>query len=291
LTGALGGCAAGIKGRADSPAYLATSSNSYFQPEIATATKEAEGFKKEWLALRTNGGVEAKLRMTRNDYAYTMLRAYDLALQDYARSLSVEGRGGSFALTLATLGLTSTATIISNSVTQSILSAAATGLLGAQEGFSKDVLLEKTVDVLLVQMTTKHLQARQVVIDRLNRYDAMAYPITAVDLDLVTLSRVTSFEVALNEVGEAAATDLRGANAIAKNSSFAFRQDAATMSLRDLICPNEACSPPNTAALAAVRRCLTAAGVRSDTRLVDLVTDALPDATRRQVAQCAASGG
>lgn len=281
------GCAAGIKGRSDTPRYLA-GSESYYATDIATALAEATTWKTAY-AKATSNPDEAK--RARNNYAFKMLEAHGYALQDYARSLSVEGRGGNFALSVATIGLTGASTIIRNSSTQSILSGIATGLLGIQEGFSKEVLLENTVDFLLLQMTAKHLQLRKQIISKLDA-SVTAYPLAAVDLDLSDMSRVTSFEIALGEIKEEANAKLQAAEEAvdAASNEIIFQTDEATNLLRDLVCLNADCTQVNQSALAATRACIKEVGISDEpdkVLLVDLVGDKYSLASRLKVAECA----
>lgn len=221
------GCTAGIKGRADRPTYLATST-SYYASDIKAALNEAAGFKKLYYCMRGVNTSDAQsgtatasctgvtntspqqLLAVRNDYAYKMLQAHELALQDYARSLSVEGRGGAFATTLAVLGLSAASTIISNSSTQSILSGISTGLLGARESYSREVLADKAVDFVLIRITAAHLHERAKIFARLSE-DPLTYPLSALELDLENLSRVSSFEVALSGIAASVEQTLNNA--------------------------------------------------------------------------------
>jgi hypothetical protein len=224
------GCAAGIKGRADRPTYLA-SSTSYYASDIKVALGEAKNFKDSYYEARTTSSY-ARMKELRNDFAYKMMQAHELSLQDYARSLSVEGRGGAFATTLAVLGLSSAATIINNSSTQSILSGISTGLLGARESYSKDVLAEKAVDFVLVRITAAHLNERAKILKRLPE-SPLTYPLSAIELDLDNLSRVSSFEVALSDIAASVETTLDNANNEVEDvtSSFKFSQNEFTPDL------------------------------------------------------------
>jgi len=90
------GCAAGIKGRADRPTYLAAST-SYYASDIKAALEEATGFKNLYYCMRGLNTSDAQsdtqtgscpgianptpvqLLAVRNDYAYKMLQAHELS--------------------------------------------------------------------------------------------------------------------------------------------------------------------------------------------------------------------
>ncbi len=243
------GCTAGIKGRADRPTYLAESS-SYYASDIKAALREAAGFKALYYCMRGLNTSDAQsdtetgacpgianptpvqLLAVRNDYAYKMLQAHELSLQDYARSLSVEGRGGAFATTLAVLGLSAASTIISNSSTQSILSGISTGLLGARESYSREVLADKAVAFVLVRITAAHLNQRAKILAQLSE-DPFTYPLSALELDLDNLSRVSSFEVALSDIAASVDQTLVDAeqDVLVAKPKFNFSQNEFTLNL------------------------------------------------------------
>lgn len=218
---ALAGCSfAGIKGRADPPDYLARSpSNTVYDETLQHALETAKSAEQQYCKLHPfacpGAGVAAtvstevvsmpgaadrmaQLRVYRDAYSYEMMRAYDLALQDYGRSLSVEGRGGSFAEHLLNLGLVTAAGISKVPETARVLNAIASGALGISTGYSETVLVEQTIPALLKRMHASQSAKRAAIIDRLQSLDVLNYPLSAVRLDLSELGGLASIDSAVN---------------------------------------------------------------------------------------------
>lgn len=212
------GCAAGIKGRADPPKIITEATNSsVYVEQIAEAlavAKRAEaayclgdptacaptGNTAPVVVQASNGQAaapdEAAMTLYRNNYAYSMMSAYDLALQDYARSLSVEGRGMSFFAHLAQLGLTTAATISKVEETSRVLSALATAAIGVETGYSEKLLIKQTIEALIDKMRAEQIRHRVRIVERM-KTSISDYPLTAVRLDVNELGSAATIETAL----------------------------------------------------------------------------------------------
>jgi hypothetical protein len=118
--------------------------------------------------------------MTREGYRNHVLEAriqdINLHFADFERSLYEQGIGFGVGTDWVLLALTGAASVASGG-TANVLSAAATGVTGAKSAYSKDVLYEKTLPVLIAQMVAQ----RQTVLVRIREgetLDATAYPLT-----------------------------------------------------------------------------------------------------------------
>ncbi len=95
---------------------------------------------------------ELARKQLRNTIVSTRMLAIDRSYSDYVIDLSKSVRGGDFATSLASIALTGTATLLKVDLVKNILTSVDTGLKGATQAFSKDILLEKTLTVLTQQM-------------------------------------------------------------------------------------------------------------------------------------------
>jgi len=131
---------------------------------------------------RTGGRLEALLRSaldgapdtpiarrSRNELVLARMYTVDLRYREFEKDLSQEARKSNFALKLVSLGLTGAASLISVSTTQAILAGVDTGLKGAGEAFSKDVLVERTVQVLTNQMRAERSRLRAEILRNLRK--------------------------------------------------------------------------------------------------------------------------
>jgi len=208
----LNGCATGLKGRPDRPIPVAD--------EMKLATNAANLFAAQYFAAL---GYDQKIVdlystdittiagdpkpdlavMSRDDFVYAKLRLHELAFQEYAQALSVEGRGGALAATVATLGLSAASSVISVEATKSLLSAAVTAIAGSQEAYGKDVLLERTIEALFAQMVANQLEIR-VQIETNLMEDHLAYPLEEAALDVEKYAMASNVNIALSALAKEA---------------------------------------------------------------------------------------
>lgn len=87
----------------------------------------------------------------RNNYVLAQMYAIDLAYREFENELSQEARQTSFFTTLVSIGLTGSAALLASPASP-ILAGIDTGLKGASEAFSRDILVERTISSLTNQM-------------------------------------------------------------------------------------------------------------------------------------------
>jgi hypothetical protein len=107
-----------------------------------------------------------------------------------------------FYSTVASLALTSSATLVAANETKSILSALATGLTGTREAYDKEILIEKTITILQQQMRTRRKEVKVTILERLGR-DTATYPLELALTDLESYYRAGTLTGALIDVSEA----------------------------------------------------------------------------------------
>lgn len=223
------GCAAGIKGRADLPQRIANS-NSPYSNQISNTLDDSKIAELAYLNAR-EANQPGKMRAHRDDYIYAMLSAYELALQDYSRKLSIEGRGGSFAQKLAVLGLSTAGAISTVSQTQAILSSVSGAITGLGQGYNEQLLIGNTVPVLLNNMVTAQLLAREAIFARM-KLNTLAYPLSAAKFDITGIGRTATIEVALNEAAGSSLSARRDALEKVENvRTVPFTSNAQTQKL------------------------------------------------------------
>ncbi|MFM9977145.1 MAG: hypothetical protein ACKVOP_03755 [Sphingomonadaceae bacterium] len=100
----------------------------------------------DWLG----GGSELKAQ--RNHVVTMRMFVADKLYYDFERQLLNEGREGNFGTTLAQLALSTAASVVTQGPDSRSLSATGTLVTGAKQGFDRDVMLERTIQILTTQM-------------------------------------------------------------------------------------------------------------------------------------------
>lgn len=112
----------------------------------------------------------------RNHVLEARIQDMNLHFADFEQSLYKQGIGFGVGTDWVLLALTGAASVASEG-TANVLAAAATGVTGAKSAYSKDVLYEKTLVVLIAQMVAQR-QTVLVLIRQGEAQDATAYPLT-----------------------------------------------------------------------------------------------------------------
>ncbi|MGF7212784.1 hypothetical protein GGE65_007419 [Skermanella aerolata] len=141
----------------------------------------------------------------RDQIAQAMLTAIDLRYADFELGFFDAVRYGNFGTTLATLGLTGTASVAGGNAAN-ILAAIATGITGTREAFNSEILAERTAVALQTAMRSQ----RNTVLARIRsglQRPAANYPLGAALSDLYEYFRAGTVPGALTGVNEAVTTD------------------------------------------------------------------------------------
>lgn len=139
--------------------------------------------------------------------------AVDLYYTEYERQLTRERQDVGFISTVASLALTSSATLFAAESTKTILAAAATGLTGVKAAYDKEILIEKTISILQQQMRTRRKEVKVRILKRLS-FDTGSYPLELALIDLEAYYRAGTITGALVDVSEATGERLAVARAI-----------------------------------------------------------------------------
>lgn len=165
----------------------------------------------------------------RNTITQALLVAIDLRYADFEIGFFNTNRLGGFATTLATLGL-GAAGSVSGAAAANAISAAITGITGAREAFSREVLADQTAAALLTAMRAQRNIALLRVREGLAR-PATEYPLGFALSDLQAYFRGGTIPGALTGVTQAvgvqaqrAQDDLRNAIPVAQGSAARFLQ-------------------------------------------------------------------
>jgi hypothetical protein len=137
----------------------------------------------------------------RDRIVQALMIAVDLRYEEFEIGFFDANRYASFGATLAALGLSTAGAVVSGGTSQ-ILSAAAAGVIGAREGFKREVLVEQTSVALLVAMRAQRDQIGLRI--RLGlRQDATEYPLGAALADVSAYYRAGTIVGALTGVTQA----------------------------------------------------------------------------------------
>jgi hypothetical protein len=193
------GCVAALKGRPDLPIRLSESSaRSPYAKEIKRLLVNADAYEKKYVSSYSAGSDAPELKLYRNEYAYTMLAIYELTYQHYAKSLQIEARGGAFALSTAKTSLGVADLIVSSVSTKNIITAISGSLDNFKSNYNVDLIVNSSIQSILNNMLAEQTVIRKNMIDKLKDDNVADYPLSAVQLDLVSIGSVTTMEKALS---------------------------------------------------------------------------------------------
>jgi hypothetical protein len=137
----------------------------------------------------------------RDQIAQALMIAVDLRYEEFEIGFFDTNRYAGFGATLAALGLSTAGAVVSGGTSQ-ILSAAAAGVIGAREGFKREILVEQTSVALLTAMRTQRDQVGVRIRLGLQR-NATEYPLGAALADVSAYYRAGTIVGALTGVNEA----------------------------------------------------------------------------------------
>jgi hypothetical protein len=123
-------------------------------------------------------GTNIDRQMIRNDIVLGRIYIIDLHYSQFEQELTRERQDVGFYSAIALLGLNSTGTLVGGASTKAVLHAISAGLVGAKEAYSKEILIEKTIDILQKNMRATRLELKTRMISALSR------PVTQYPLQL-----------------------------------------------------------------------------------------------------------
>jgi hypothetical protein len=115
--------------------------------------------------------------MLRNEILTARMFIVDVEYHDYEARLTKEIQQEGLAATLASLGLTTSATLLSPPGTKTILSGVATAVTGADKAYNEKILLSNTIQALQTQMRADRKEQAAVIYAKMFKADGMITPI------------------------------------------------------------------------------------------------------------------
>jgi hypothetical protein len=219
----------------------------------------------DWLS-----GDPSGLRSQRNHVVTIRMYVADRNYDAFERQLLNESRSGNFTTTLAQLGLSSAASLVTQGPTSRALSALGTAVTGAKQGFDRDIMLERTIQILTTQMRASRAKVKELILSRLDNEYAK-WPIGLAMADLEAYEQAGTLNSALNATAENAATAKKTNEAAAEKQvpSFAYDTSLTSTTLQDYIgiVDNTLAAKRETN----LRSAMTAAGVPTTVSLHEFV--------------------
>jgi hypothetical protein len=166
-------------------------------------------------ALRNfHGDEDDRTGMSRRDYrdyiAGIYLMAADAEYRQYRTALAAGERNSAVGFDLASLLLTSGASV-ANPGTARNLATAATAMTGVRTSFDRNLFFNRTIPAIITAMDAERTRARAQIAERL-RQDDRAYPLVQFFSDLQGYELAATMERAIGVVSEQANEDLAAAN-------------------------------------------------------------------------------
>lgn len=131
--------------------------------------------------------------------------AIDVNYDVYENNLTREMQNLNFAATVANIALTAVASQITPPGTKDILTATAAGLTGAKAAYDKEVLIQRTIQIIQSQMRANRDRVARRILQRLNA-SADEYPLMMAWIDLQAYYKAGTFTDGLVEAGHTVGT-------------------------------------------------------------------------------------
>jgi predicted small secreted protein len=154
----------------------------------------------EWGALGENA------QATRNELVAYRMFLIEEQYNSWKNQLVNETRVGNFTTLLASLGLSGAGAVLEPGKTSRTLAALSTALTGAKQGYDKEILLDRTLQILITQMDSSRAKIEQILIKRMST-PYKDWPIGLVMRDLADYADAGTLSAALSAVAENAAVE------------------------------------------------------------------------------------
>lgn len=178
--------------------------------DSAALVNVARSYDVETVADEMAVGDATAQKQYRNKVIQAYLTAIDARYYQFRSDLSVEGRGGALGFDTAILALATIGSISTGAAPE--LAAANSFLAGSRAAIDKNLLYEKTLPAIFAAMDAGRLRQRTVILARMQE-DVGAYPMEAAWNDLQNYQVAGSFDDAVTQITDSAATDRASARA------------------------------------------------------------------------------
>lgn len=176
------------------------------------------------------------LKGQRNDVITIRMYLIDQNYNDWERGFLNESRTGNFVTTLASLGLSGAGSVTGAGDTSRTLAALNTALTGGKAGFDKEIMLDRTLQILMSKMRANRAKVKELILRRLSTGYA-EWPIGLAMADLEAYENAGTLNAALNAIAEDTATDKRDSEKGAEQAirTTAYDDSAAGQALQDYL--------------------------------------------------------
>ncbi|MGO7919435.1 hypothetical protein ACC755_09740 [Rhizobium ruizarguesonis] len=149
------------------------------------------------------GKTAEQQRTYRNEYVLAQMYTLDVKYNRYESDLTKEMQRLGFGAAVTNIALTSVASQIASVQAKNVLSATAAGLTGVKAAYDKDVLLDRTVQIIQSQMRASRAEVAARIFTRL-KLPADDYPLMMAWMDLQEYYKAGTLGSALIDAGEEA---------------------------------------------------------------------------------------
>lgn len=187
----------------------------------------------------------------RNAIVDERMYAIDLSYYAYEANLTRERQEADFAAASSNIGLTAASVLAGPVMTKNILTGAAGAITGVNAAYDDKVLLNKTIQVLQVQMRAERNRIATKIYKSM-KLSAADYTLGMAMSDVEDYYRAGTVPGALIDVSNTVSDEANSAKA-AKNSltiSHGFAADSVAAILQAYVYPNGMINPPNRTAYA-----------------------------------------
>ncbi len=165
-------------------------------------------------------------KQIRDQLIFARMYANDVLFSEYEEKLTRERQDVPFYVQLAQTALTTTGSLVGGAQTKAILHAVVTGLATTKTSYEKDILIEKTIDVLQKQMRAQRKAIRARLISNLD-LPVSSYPLYFALTDLEAYYRAGTITGALNGVSTSVTVQLMEAEREEAEAVKNLRLDSA----------------------------------------------------------------
>jgi hypothetical protein len=140
---------------------------------------------------------DTRAKQWRNEFLALKMATIDSAYRVYEERLTHDDSAINLSGTLASLGLTTAASLVPAAQTGKVLSATATAVTGATAAYDKDILLSQTIQALQTQMRADRTNIAIQIQNKMSKCDLSNYPMGLVYSDLAAYERAGTLSSAL----------------------------------------------------------------------------------------------
>jgi len=219
----------------------------------------------------------------RNKLITARMHATDIRFSEFEESLFRQTREAGFGATLATLGLTSAAAFAGGNTSQ-VLSGIAAFIIGAREGFQKEVLAERTVVAIHTAMRAN--RARIALRLRMGLSQSIdQYPLALGLSELNDYYNAGTVLGALIGITETVGVEARKAEEELRQEIH-FSLDPFGQKFEQVICGGPDCPKLDKTKFDDIRACWSTVGVPKETLMLDFILQERFARQRALVAIC-----